>query len=284
MEASVSPSLRHGRPQRVEHPAQLRQLGLVDLDQRQAHAAQLEAELAERGLDRRGRRRDEERAVEVLAARRRAPARARCRRRCAASKTSFMRSPARCDETVMPPAPPISANGRSRLSSPASSASSESSTIRRAASMSAFACLTPDDVVDLRQLDQQVRLEVDHGPARDVVEQHRHVARGLRARFEVRSQARARSACCSRASRPARRPRRAPPPARVRRTECAVSLEPGARDHRGARRRARPRRPRTGAASPRRRGSRTRRSCRRSRRRRSRARPDGASGRARRPR
>ena len=51
MEASFSPSLRHRRPQCVEHPAQLGQLGLVDLDQRQPHAAELEAELTERGLD-----------------------------------------------------------------------------------------------------------------------------------------------------------------------------------------------------------------------------------------
>ena len=59
--------------------------------------------------------------------------------------------------------------------------------------------LDADDVVDLRQLDQQIRLDVDDGPARDVVEQHRRVAGGLGAGLEVRADSPARWACCSRA-------------------------------------------------------------------------------------
>ena len=76
-----------------------------------------------------------------------------------------------------------------------------------------------------RQLGQQVGLEVDHAAAGDVVEQHRQVG-GRRRPPRSAPSARAGWACCSRASRPARRPRRARPPARVRCTECAVSFEP----------------------------------------------------------
>ena len=155
----------------------------------------------------------------------------------------------------MPPAPPISANGPSRLSSPAYSARSDSSTIRRAWSMSELACLTPTTLSIRPSSTSRSGSRLITRAAGDVVEQHRQVAGGRGDGAEVRHAARAGSACCSRASRPARRPRRAPPPACVRCTECAVSFEPVPATTVARSADLVHRRSRTAAASRRRRGS-----------------------------
>ena len=149
---------RDRRPQRVEHPAQLRQLGLVDLDQRQPHAAELEAERLERGLDRRGRRRDEERAVEVLELGVERPRALRVAGTVRPRTSPSCARPPGARTRVMPPAPAdlgerAAAGCRRRRTgrgpSPRRSAAP--------ASMSAFACFTPTMLSIRRQLDRAGR-------------------------------------------------------------------------------------------------------------------------------
>ena len=221
--------------------------------------------------------------AEQLDRRARARGRARAPRRASPAfqsrTSSFTCGPTTCVCTQTPPTPPSSRNGRTGRRRPRRGRG-PSSTIRRACSRSSFACLTARDVLDLGELGDRLRLDVDDDAARDVVDDDRPVGDG-RDRLEVLDDPALRRLVVVRRHDQER--------VDAELVRLLASGAPSARSStcRCRRRRSRGRRPRRARrcrarAAPRRRASGSRPSCRRRRGRRSRSRRGAARARGRR--